>query len=311
MGRVLSLVWAPARRLWEAAESLSGLPLRELSWQGPEVELRRPRALEPALAVVSLAHAERLLARSGPPACVAGYSAGDLPALVCAGVLASEAALQIAVVRGRILEEAAGAVASRMVALSRLPAAAAAHLVAQTAQPSQIGVAGWNAPDHVTISGRADLVRALEGRALRLGAEVAEVAVQGPWHCPFAEGAARAVKAALHGVYFLAPQRPVFASASGERVDDPLQLRELLAEQICRPVLWHRTVTQLVDSGVHEFVEVGPGRVLSGFVRRTVGAAAHLCIRAVERPGGALVPSAAPLHADGSQQPGIAHGVET
>ena len=304
MGRELSVAWAPSRRFWDVAESLSGLAVRELSWHGPASELRRPRVLEPALLAVSLAHADRLQAHGARPQLVAGYSAGELAALCTAGVLDVEAAFEIAVLRGQILEEAAGAVPSRMVAISDLPAFVSHALVAASAAPDDIAVAGWNAPDHVTISGRESLVREVERRAIQLGSEVAEVDIAGPWHCELARGASQRIAAALRHVRFQAPHVTFFASAIGDPVWDPNEIRELFAAQIRKPVLWYRTVTQLLLHGAADFLEVGPGRFATVLLRRVLASSAR-SIRAVERRGGALARVASPRSRP--EQPNLAH----
>jgi [acyl-carrier-protein] S-malonyltransferase len=148
-------------------------------------------------------------------------------------------------------------------------------------------LAGLNAPGHHTVSGRAELVRRIAARALTLGAEVSPVQAAGPWHSPLVAGAADRIRQALTGLRLSRPRLPLYLASKGGAESEPEQLREWLARQVCEPVRWYPVVTQLLPLADH-FLEVGPGHVLIGLVRRVIGGAGHHTLRAIERSGGRL-----------------------
>jgi [acyl-carrier-protein] S-malonyltransferase len=238
MGRRLWDRFAQARSIAEEAEALSGLPLREIARRGPADRLRRCDVLEPVLAAVSLSYAAILREHGRAPAFVAGYSAGEVAALCCAGAITRTDALRIAVHRGRILQDAAAARPGRMIAAYRIPAAVVAAVVAELAPRGALAIAAWNAPDHVTLAGDEATIGLAERRLLRLKAEVAPIDVAGPWHCHLLDRAAERAAGVLEAIPFRAPTVPVYTSASGRIETDPGRLRRDLAEQLRAPVRW-------------------------------------------------------------------------
>ncbi|HSP80375.1 MAG TPA: ACP S-malonyltransferase [Myxococcaceae bacterium] len=292
MGRELLEQWPRARELLARAEALSGLPVRRLCQRGPAQQLRRPEVLEPVLAALSLAHADRVRALLGPPRYVAGYSAGELVALCCAGVLSEEEALWLAVLRGRILQPVSESLEGRMVSISGLALSVLEGLVARVGQPESLALAGRNAPDHGTISGRPELVRQVESLALILGAQVSEVDAPGSWHCPLVAHVVPWVLAELGEFRLLPPRLPFFSSVTGRLESEPQRLRVLLAGQIAREVMWLPIIEELLGR-VRTLVEVGPGHFLTGMARSTARLSRRHELRAVERPGGRLWPPAA------------------
>jgi [acyl-carrier-protein] S-malonyltransferase len=264
MGRDLYQRSPAARAILQQAEEVCGQPLHELCLHGPDARLRQCDVLEPALTALALAYAGLLHEHGLEPSCVAGYSAGEVAALCCAGVYSLTDALHLAAIRGRVLHEESSE-AARMVAVARLPADAVAQVVDGLKVRGPIAMGAWNAADHTTVVGEQAVVAEAERQFLALGAEVSAIEVAGPWHCDLAAGAARRVRERIGGIEFRRPRIPVYTSATGRQEDDPERLRDGLAEQICRPVRWREAVVDLVRRGVSHLVEVGPGRVLYGF----------------------------------------------
>ena len=271
-----------ARRLLDRVKAATGLPLQDICLRGPGELLRRPDVLEPALLILSLAHAEELRQQGTQPAVVAGYSAGELAALCVAGVLSVESALEAAVRRGRILGE--NLPPGKMVALYGVPTALIHTVVRSLAVEGVISIGAWNAPDHVTLCGEESLLRRAVRAARTLGAQCGEIDVAGPWHCALAAPAAQRVARALVDLEFRPPKTPVYLGSLGGLEDAPERLRAALADQIQAPVLWQQITDGLLRAGVEQFTEVGPGRVLCGLVRRRVGGARSHHISWVERP---------------------------
>ncbi|HEX9282710.1 MAG TPA: ACP S-malonyltransferase [Gemmatimonadales bacterium] len=288
MGREVLQVSAAAREVFEAAEDLSELPLRKVMLSGPAERLGRPAMLEPALAALSLAHAAWLADYGLAPDSVAGYSAGEVAALYAAGVLCRVDALRLAVLRGRVLERAAAGPAVRTVALCCVPSRQVADLVRSLESRGPIAIAGWNAEDHTTITGMAEIVCDAERSARALGAVASAVEVGGAWHSPMLAEAAAEVLDWSRDVEFRPPCVPLYAGASGRRESDPDRIRLCVARQICQPVRWRQVLDSLLRNGCTRFLELGPGGVLTSFLRRRRRGDLALDVQCVERRGGAL-----------------------
>jgi [acyl-carrier-protein] S-malonyltransferase len=294
MGRVIYDQFPRAREILRQAEALSGLPLREVCLRGPDVRLRQPNVLEPALTALAVSYVELLAGHGVRPDCVAGYSAGEVAALYAAGVVSLTDALRLAVRRGRALQEATTD-AGRMVAVAQLPTTAVERVIAGLRSRGHLAVAAWNAVDHTTIVGEEARIQEAARELRALGGVLTDVAVAGPWHCAWVAGAARRVQEAIADMEFRPPRVPVYTSATGEPEDCPERLRHGLAEQIARPVRWRPIVTDLLRLGVRHFVEVGAGRTLYGFLLREARATGIACrAHFVERENG-RAPSASRL----------------
>ena len=202
------------------------------------------------------------------PDAVAGYSAGQTAALFCAGVVDIETALRIAVMRGRILQQTADAGRWRMIAVGGVQADKLADSLADQIASGMVAVAAWNASDHVALTGAEDAVRTAEARAVRIGASVAEIDAAGPWHSSYSHQAAEAIAVELRKFAFRPPRVPIWEAAKGRVQNDPEALRTLLARQISLPIRWISVLEGLRNAGLNHALEVGPGRTLTGFVRR-------------------------------------------
>ena len=265
MGRGFPFDDAAVRPVFEAAERISGLSLRELSRHADGERLRAPSVLEPLLAAFSLAYAALLRAAGRRPQAVAGYSAGLLPALVCAGVLDVESALTLAVRRGALMETAAERSSGAMLAAYGLPVARLVGALQVLPYAQRIDVAGWNSPTHLTLAGGSAAVQAASAALRAVGAKTLDVPAAGAWHSRRAAGLAGQFAQLSADVEFRAPRLPVYSSVSALREDDPRRLRRHLADQIEAPVYWQATVANLcAGEGVRNFVEVGCGRTLAG-----------------------------------------------
>ena len=268
MGRHLFRRYPHALEVLREAEAACGLPLEAVMLRGPAEQLRRSEVLEPALTALNIAYADFLREQGMLPNFVAGYSAGEVAALYCAGVIDRADALRIAALRGEALRDAAPLMESRMCIILRVPADAVASFVEELAARGTIAIAARNAPSHTTVVGDAETVLEAERWALAMGAEVGVVEVAGPWHCDLVEGASRAVLAALGGIAFRTPTIPISCSASGCDETDPERLRQNLAEQMHRPVLWWPILADWLGRNMQHVVEVGPGRFLGSVVKR-------------------------------------------
>lgn len=275
-----------ARQLLAAAEALSGLALAGLARQGPRTKLTRPAVLEPLLTVVGCAYVDGLLERGLRPDLVAGYSAGEVAALYAAGVLTAEVALQIAVWRGRILEGLTGpGLDGAMLGLYGIATDTIEQLIAATRPGDAVAVAARNGRRHLTLTGATAALAGIERQAVALGALSTWIEAAGPWHSAQLADASQELLAKLQDIPFHPPRLPVFMSAGGTMVTVPQALREALAVQWSRPVLWDAMVAGMLAQGVGVFLEVGPGRVLTGLLSQMELPAGVRCYF-LERPGG-------------------------
>ncbi len=285
MGRELFQRSAAAREWLATAEELSQQPLTRLVRQGPLADLTRPVILEPLLTALNCAYADDLREQDLRPDCVAGYSAGEVAALYAAGVLDRGQALQVAVLRGRILERHAGRLNGGMMALYGVPADVLERLMLEVQVLGSVAVGARNGQRHLTMTGARSVVVELERRALALGARSAPIDAAGPWHCELLAEASQELLEALRTVPFLPPRLPIFACATGALVLNPQELKAQLAAQLSRPVQWDTVVSAMLKQGVRVFLEVGPGRVLNGLLSQQdlpAGTRRHF----LERPDG-------------------------
>ena len=290
MGRDLLQTYPAARAVLAEAEKISQLSLDAIRTRGPLDALTRVECLEPLLTAIAIGYAQTLIDAGIRPSHVAGYSAGEVPALFVAGALTRSDALKVAAIRGQVLS---GHIDEnvRMVAVSRVDHSIVRPLVDSLCSESDfIQVAGFNAPDHVTIVGDDDAVRTAESLLVADGAETTEVSVSGMWHSSRSTNAAKELHTELKSIAFTEPDIPLLTSASGQAVSAPDQLRQDLADQIAMPVQWQTIVGQLRMLGVSDFVEVGTGRTLMGILRRNWPEANEYTVTSVEGRAGNIKP---------------------
>jgi [acyl-carrier-protein] S-malonyltransferase len=245
------------------AESISGLPLRRVMDQGPEAALRSPEILEPCIVALQAAYVLLLQSKGMQPDAVAGYSLGEIGALYCAGSLTLLDALMLASARGKIL----AAKVRQGPWLTR-----AAHFTNEPqALPldgtGNIFVAAYNTPRDFTITGAAADIQAVEQMLSKRTTLLSPVAIAGPWHSPLAEDSARETAYLLRSVEIRRPLFPVCLGTSGEFETEPESIRGSLSRQIDHPVFWRAALERLWQAGVRSTLEMGPGRVLTSFVR--------------------------------------------
>ncbi|MGE5528709.1 MAG: ACP S-malonyltransferase [Patescibacteria group bacterium] len=270
MGRSLWEADAAARDTFAEADAALGFPLSALCFDGPEDELRRTENAQPAILTVSIA-ALRALTAGGPltPSFVAGHSLGEYAALVAAGVLTFPAAISLVRRRGELM---AGAHAGgAMAAVIGLDAERLDGVLADAAKAGGgvVEAANLNSPGQIVISGESRAVETACRLAKEAGAaKVVPLQVSGAFHSSLMRPVAGEFARVLEGVEMRPARIPVVANVTARPVMEPSGIRRLLAEQIYSPVRWEETVRYLLGQGVKVFAELGPGRVLTGLVRR-------------------------------------------
>jgi len=273
MGKELFEKFPVARQVFEEADDALGFPISRLCFDGPAEELQLTENTQPAILTVSVA-AFRALKEAGisAPAFVAGHSLGEYSALVAAGALNLSDAVRTVRARGRYMQEAvpvgtgamAAVIGGELSAIEKACEAASTHLMG-----SQVcSVANLNSPSQVVIAGNTEAVNraieSLKGVAKR----VMKLNVSAPFHCALMKPAQERLAPDLERLEFNEPAMPVVTNVDARATSTPGELRDALVRQVSAPVRWSESMQLLMQQGVDTFVEVGPGKVLTGLMRQ-------------------------------------------
>jgi len=262
MGKDLYGRSAEARELFARADEVLGFPLSELCFEGPEEELRLTRNTQPALLVVSTA-ACRMLGRD--PAVAAGHSLGEYSALVAAGSLGFEDAVLLVHKRGLYMQEAVPVGVGAMAAVLGVPGEEIERRLGEVGA-GVVEIANWNSDDQIVISGEKAAVEAALA-AIKAPRSVT-LPVSAPFHSRLMRPAEERLAADLDAVAFADPRFPIVCNVDARPVRTAAEARDALKRQVSRSVLWTRSMDVLRDWGVEACVECGPGKVLTGLVKR-------------------------------------------
>ncbi len=269
MGKELAGQFAAARETFAEADRALGFAISKLCFEGSEEDLKKTEITQPAILTVSVA-ACRVLAEHGvTPDCVAGHSLGEYSAVVAAGGLPFADAVQLVRNRGRYMQEAVPEGVGAMAAILGLPSPRVAELCAQAAEGQVCAPANLNSPEQTVISGHAAAVKRAVELATASGAKRAVVLpVSAPFHCELMLPAQERLAADLAAAPFAALQCPLVNNVDADQVGSAEDVRAGLVRQVSGAVRWQQGIREMVEMGVTMFVEVGPGRVLSGLLRQ-------------------------------------------
>jgi len=268
MGRALADAYPEARATFDEAEA--ALPgLTNVIFDGPEDELVLTQNAQPAILTVSVAAYRVLAARGLEPAFVAGHSLGEYSAHVAAGTIAFADAVKVVRRRGQYMQEAVPVGAGSMAAILGLDADAVARACEEAAQGDIVGPANINGGGQVVIAGATSAVLRAGERAKELGARrVIPLAVSAPFHCALLRPAEERLEPDLRALPAQRPRIPVVANVDAEPKRDAASAIDALVRQVSAPVRWEQVVRRLASEGVSNYVEVGPGTVLSGLIKK-------------------------------------------
>jgi [acyl-carrier-protein] S-malonyltransferase len=265
MGRTLAETSGEAAELWHMAEKASGLPLREIYWEGDDAAMADTRALQPAMTAVTLGLWFHLKSKLSPIVGFAGHSLGEYAALAASGMLEVAAVFELTSLRGRLMAEAAGG-DGKMAAVLKMAQDDVEDVVraAREATGKVLLIANYNSPGQYVISGvasaveaAAELIKERKGRAITL-------AVSGAFHSPLMAAPAAELEKVLRKAGLRSPSvAPVYFNVTGEAEADPTTALALMTRQMTSQVRWITTVASLWQAGARTFVELGPKGVLT------------------------------------------------
>lgn len=268
MGRELADSYPAARRIFEEADHALGFPISELCFSGPEETLKLTENTQPAILTVSLS-AHHVLEENGiRPDYVAGHSLGEYSALVAAGALKFSDAISLVRNRGRYMQEAVPAGEGAMAAILGLRPTQVAEICRKCGD-EKVMPANLNSPDQTVISGAATAVKSAVEYASAAGAKRAVILpVSAPFHSELMRPAQQRLENDLRATQFSDLKIPLVTNVDAGVITRGSEAREALIRQVTLPVRWEESIRELIEQGATTFVEVGPGRVLSGLLRQ-------------------------------------------
>jgi [acyl-carrier-protein] S-malonyltransferase len=269
MGKEVHDTFACARSVFADADDALGLSLSGLCFNGPDDLLKLTENTQPAILTASVAILRVLEERRFRADYVAGHSLGEYSALVCAGAITLRDAVRVVRMRGRYMQEAVPPGMGAMAAVIGLDASQVSEACREAAAWGVVSPANFNSPDQIVIAGEARAVQSASEKMKELGAKrVIPLPVSAPFHCGLMAPARDRLQADLRAVDFRDLAVPLVSNVDAAEVLQGEAARDGLVRQVCSPVRWVESVRYLADCGVDRFIEIGPGKVLTGLVKK-------------------------------------------
>lgn len=257
-----------ARSFFEKADTILGLSLSTMCFSGPEEELKQTQNTQPAIFLHSIILLHLL--HNARADMAAGHSLGEYSALVFAGALSFEDGMRLVRLRGELMQQAGTEQHGTMAAIVGLDGKTVEEVCSEAGSAGVVRPANFNAPGQVVISGSVSGVRKAMDLAQRHKAKlVRELVVSGAFHSPLMQSAEKGLRAALDSYQIRDALVPVYSNVTGKPVQNGTEVKELLVRQLTTSVQWEASVRAMASAGAKRFVEIGPGKVLQGLIRRT------------------------------------------
>jgi len=277
MGRDLYDQFPEAKKYFDEADAILGFPLSGICFNGPEEELKQTKNTQPAIFLHSMALWNVL--KPTDAAMVAGHSLGEYSALVAAGAMSFSDAIKLVRLRGELMQKAGEENPGTMAAVVGLEPNVVNEICRIASADGIVQPANFNSPGQIVISGSVPGVRKAMELAKERGAKlVKELVVSGAFHSPLMQSAKDTLKEALDKTEIRDANIPVYANVTAKPVTRADEIRRLLFEQVTSAVRWEETIATMAADGAMKFVEIGPGKVLQGLVKRIVAGAEVLGI---------------------------------
>jgi [acyl-carrier-protein] S-malonyltransferase len=257
------------KKYFDLANEIMEFDLQEIIFNGPDETLKLTQFTQPAIYLVSVILGELLLQKNVIPCAAAGHSLGEYSALTISNAFSFETGLGLVKLRAESMQKAGEIMNGTMAAIIGLDKKIIDEICNQSNENEIVVPANFNAPGQIVISGDVDAVRNTMNLAKEAGArKVIELNVSGAFHSPLMSNAKEALTDKLNSIEISDASFPIYSNVTAKPVNKSEEIRERLIQQLENAVLWQDTIMNMVDDGVTNFVEVGPGRVLQGLTKR-------------------------------------------
>ena len=268
MGEEFYREYDNVREIFDMAEEISRINISKLCFKGPMEELTTTVNLQPAVTAVNLACLAVIEKEYVEFQHCAGHSLGEYSALSAAGVHSNEETLRLAFRRGELMHRESTRNQGAMHAIVGLPIDVVSDLVAEVQKNGLVSVANHNTELQIVITGVPGSVEKVSALAVAQGAKSVPLKVSGAWHSELIKGAEDEFKEFLDATPFNQPEKALLFNVTADTSNDPGEIKEIMGRQLCSPVRWYDIINRLIEEQVEIFVEVGPGRVLAGLLKK-------------------------------------------
>lgn len=266
MGKELFEKYDLARKMFDRANEILGFDLSKIMLEGSKEDLQQTRVTQPAIYLHSVVTA-KVMENDFPPAAVAGHSLGEFSALTAAGAIDFELGLQLVSQRAEAMQKACNLESGTMAAVLGLEDETVEEICRLT--QGVVVAANYNCPGQLVISGGASAIASACEAFKAAGARRALILpVSGAFHSPLMEPARSELAQAIDATPFSTPLCPIYQNTTAQAVNDPLEIQNNLIAQLTAPVKWTQSIQAMIQNGITEFIEVGPGKVLQGLVKK-------------------------------------------
>jgi [acyl-carrier-protein] S-malonyltransferase len=256
------------RELFDMAEEISKINISKLCFNGPMEDLTQTVNLQPSVTAVNLACLTIIEKEGVTPDICAGHSLGEYSALCASDIVSREDTFRLVFKRGELMHREAVKNKGAMHAILGLPIDAVAQIVEKVKEEGVVAVANHNAEKQIVITGSPNPVEKASSLAASQGAKAIPLKVSGAWHSELIQGAQEEFKDLIESIPFNVPQRPTIFNVTADFEKKPDEIKSIMARQLCSPVKWYDSMCKLMDEHIEIFVEVGPGKVLSGLLKK-------------------------------------------
>ncbi len=257
------------KKYFDLANDIMGLDLRDIIFNGPDEVLRQTKFTQPAIYLVSVILGKLLLQKNIVPFATAGHSLGEYSALAISGAFSFEIGLKLVKLRAESMQNAGEIINGTMAAIIGLDKDTLEKICRQSNEKGIVVPANFNAPGQIVISGEVEAINYAMNQAKKAGARrVIELNVSGAFHSPLMSYAKEALTDKLNSIEISDTNIPIYSNVAAKPVTKSEDIRENLIQQLDNTVLWQDTILNMIQDGVANFVEIGPGRVLQGLTKR-------------------------------------------
>lgn len=269
MGKDLYKNSDKCKEIFEKAANATGLDLKKICFEGPEEELNKTENTQPAVVTVTLAALSMVLEAGITPDVVAGLSLGEYSALTAAGVFDVETVTALVRKRGRFMQEAVPVGVGKMAAMLGGKQEAVEAVCKAASDEGFIAPANYNCPGQIVVGGEAKAVDKAMSLVKEFGIlKAVQLPVSAPFHTKMLEPASVKLKKELENITIGTPKLPVICNIKADYIKADDDIADILRKQVMNPVLWEQTIRKMIESGVDTFIEIGPGKTLTGFVKK-------------------------------------------